>query len=351
LSQPFLIVGLQRSGTTYAASVVGGHPQTSTLGPELRQPFFERGAKTFVGDDATFADVKRTFPALFDAMTLHPEAGDAVAHGAKCAVSSHQEAVALCDCLDTFLPATKVILVTRRDLIASYGSLVRATRSGVWHSWSKQESQRQLRLPPRAFRRYVTMSRATTTRFRTLSERHDLLELCYEEHICTGQAPAKLFEFLGLEPAEPTWVTLQKLNPPADSYVRNHAKLQRLLDTMPEVSTAQEAAMAAEARRLHANQLSPTYLLGRALEHALQRRIADALRDIEHAVPKQIPSGSPHLCARLCAVLDAYGDDAAPARSASEQIAAAFVGNQTFAEERAKERARIARAPQRLVPR
>lgn len=308
MTRRFLIVGLQRSGTTFAAATVGGHPQTQMLAPELRQDFFDLGVQRFVSGEATFDVVRDTYPRLFDAVT--GGAADVVARGAKTAVAGHGEALSVCDCLQTFLTDVRVVLVTRRDLIASCGSLLRARRSGVWHSWSGGASERPIRIAPRALRRYVEDARAAVQRFRRLRDTHEVLELSYEDDVCGGKAHERLFDFLGLESVDPTWVHLKKLNPDPRSYIKNHSRLVRALAALPEAG-ADEEARRAEARRGEASRTLPApFLLGRAAFLAGQGRPSDAIADLRRALAHADAAQRPFPLAQAYAALEAAAGDA-----------------------------------------
>lgn len=337
MTRRLLIVGLQRSGTTFAAATVAGHPQVTALAPELRHNFFSLGVQDFVAGEATFETVQETYPRLFDAMTTNGGGGDVRVRAAKTAVASHAESVAVCDCLDPFLPDMAVVLVTRRDLIASCGSLVRAQRSGVWHSWAGRSPSGSTRIPTRLFRRYAQMARATVQRFRTLAASHDFLELSYEDDICTGKAHSRLFEFLELEQVEPSWVKLQKLNPDARSYISNYDKLERVLATLPDVDPERESALASTLRRTRSRELSTPFLLGRAAFQAGVGRVQQALDDLQQAMAHADAPNRTHELAKTYAALEAAGA-AESSRSLLDRIDQVCGNNPSSLQARATQR-------------
>lgn len=343
MTRRFLIVGLQRSGTTFAAATVGGHPRAHLLAPELRQDFFDLGVQRFVAGEATFDVVRASYPPLFDAVTRGD--GEALAHGAKTAVAGHAEAVAVCDCVQTFLPNVQVVLVTRRDLIASCGSLMRAQRSGVWHSWSGGATDRPLRIPSRGLRRYVEDARAAVQRFRRLRETHDVLELHYEDDVCGGSAHERLFDFLGLEQISPAWVHLQKLNPEPQSYIRNHARLTRQLAAMPEMSLDREQQLADARRREAARALPAPFLLGRAAFLAGAGRNEDALADFRQALARDDAKQRPFPLADAYAALESAveGDERSALEVLLTDIDASCGDNPSFLKARGTQRARRGR--------
>ena len=282
------------------------------LGPELRLPFYNSGLQTFVANEAPFEKVQEAYPRMFDAVTTSANKPEARIRGAKTAVATHEEAVAVCDCLNHYFSDFKVILVVRRDLVASCGSLAKATRSGVWHSWAGRSPNGKIKIPRDQFLNYANTARSVIHRFRTLSERHDVLELSYEDDVCGGDAHTKLFDFLGLDHLDPTWVNIQKLNADAHSYIENYTKLETELAAMPAVTAETEEDQAAAIRRRHARELPAAFLLGRAAEHAKNQRWALACSDLEQALEHEDATRRTHQVAKTYAALETADHDASP---------------------------------------
>ncbi len=337
----FLILGLQRSGTTYAAAAVRGHPQASMLGPELKQEFYGAGMQGFVSGEATFDEVQRAYPRIFDAMTS-PNARDGVrSWGAKSAVATYTEAVLMCDCLDQFFPDVKVVLVTRDDAVASYGSLERAKSSGVWHSFAGGAQSGAIRLAPRRFRDYLELRELVTHRFRTLAHGRPFLELRYEQDVTSGEAPAKLFEFLGLDPVEPDWIRIAKLNPEARDYIKNHDKLLAVAASRSPLGEAEEARRAAAVRREHARGQTAAFLLGLATDHAVHERWARAAETLDAALAREDAPYRPYEMAGAYAALEAAeAADCPDAAALLARVESACGANAAFLQTRATRRER-----------
>lgn len=341
MTKRFLILGMQRTGTTFVSACAHGHPQTTMLAPELRQNFFGVGLQDFVAGQGSFEHVRDTFPRLFDAMTIPADVDAPRANGAKTAIVTHEEAVAICDCLDQFFPDMAIVLVTRADLVASCGSQLRARKSGVWHSWAGSSPAGTIRIPPRTFRRYVRTARLIEQRFRRLADTHELLELRYEEDVCGGAAHEKLFAFLGLEPTDPTWVKTQKLNPDAQRYIRNYDHLQRMLAASANVPVAEEEAEAARVRERLAGEQTSAYLLGRAADHAHGGRWARGVEDLRHALTHGDAVQRTFLIAKTYAAFEAGDGQRHPQiPQMLARIDAACGDNPTFRQLRAAERER-----------
>ncbi|MFN3242542.1 MAG: hypothetical protein ACE37K_13650 [Planctomycetota bacterium] len=344
MSKRFLILGMQRTGTTFVAACAGGHPQASMLGPELRQGFFGVGMQDFVAGQGTFANVRETFPRLFDALTGADQRPDTRIQGAKTAIVTHEEAVVICDCLEQFFPDILVVLVTRADLVASCGSQLRARRSGVWHSWSGRSPTGTLRIPPRTFRRYVREARLIERRFRALAATHRMLELSYEQDVCGGRAHEQLFAFLGLDVVEPSWVGIQKLNPDANRYIRNHDRLQQLLRRCPVVDPAEEQAAAQAVRARLATDQSTAYLLGRAADLAASGHLERGVRDLQLALQRRDAAPQTFLMAKVHAAFEHPDAAAHPdTQPLLAHIEAGCGDNPTFLLQRAGERERAGR--------
>lgn len=136
----------------------------------------------------------------------------------------------------------KVILTVRDDWVAQLGSLMRAKRTGVWHSWVRADRRdiHSFSIEPNAFIEYANRCSRLPARMRELGESHDLLELSYEEDILAG-APAsfqQVFDFVGIPRVEITRLVSEKVAPPPEDFITNIAELREF-----------EAKVKAEAAR------------------------------------------------------------------------------------------------------
>jgi len=151
----FVILGMQRSGTTVTHVCLSGHPNVSMAADEVfAEPFFTRGLATFTGGKETFQDRKDGYGKLFNLITASKANGSTLAAGFKVAIGNTREAIDVANCLREYFEGTRIILVQRTDLAAQYGSLRRAILSGQWHAWEgeRSRSDHRIELPPDARR-------------------------------------------------------------------------------------------------------------------------------------------------------------------------------------------------------
>lgn len=183
----YMVVGMPRSGTSATHFCLRGHPSISAVKEEVGvDPFLTEGMAAF-----TFEDPGTQNPgvsALFDAMTSIQSVSDPEARGMKLTTGSKALARSFVNGVQEYLPDVRIILVLRRDLVARFGSLVKARKTGVWdgiHDGSVPE----LRLDPHEFAEYAIESYEIRRMLRELEETHAVMELSYEEVILEGDLP------------------------------------------------------------------------------------------------------------------------------------------------------------------
>jgi LPS sulfotransferase NodH len=231
----YLIVGIQRSGTTVLHLALKGHPNVAALNDELKvAPLFTQGIRTFTFGNDTEEEKRRGHAALFDALTSITEGPDTVATGAKCACGSPALARVLVDSLQKHFAHVRIILATRRNLVAQFGSLLAAERSGVWHSWNPEFAGRR---PPEismnrwAFTHYVHRCLDTHAVLQGLHETHSVLTCEYEDYLKDPAAiHSQLFDFVGVPQRDVTWLESMKLVPRPEEYISNYAAMSHLLE-------------------------------------------------------------------------------------------------------------------------
>lgn len=116
-SRPFLIVGMQRSGTSVTLARLASHPQVVVPEEEIAAAFFATAILDRSPRGETRAQRTHSFAEVF----AHVAGGHAGAHatGLKTALPSREHAARLAGCLATHAPALDLIVVRRNDLVAS----------------------------------------------------------------------------------------------------------------------------------------------------------------------------------------------------------------------------------------
>lgn len=233
----YLIIGCPRSGTTALHMAMQGHPSVSTLTDELETtPFFAKGLSSFTCGAESEAEKKGGHIALFDAMTSITAVPENTHRGAKVCARSPEEAAVLVDSLRTYMPGMRVILTIRDDLVAQYGSLRKARRSNVWHSWNPgadTERNKPLKMNGWLFRRYALNTLEVIRTLRTLTKSHHVLECSFERLLAeSDDIYRESFAFLGLEARPVVWLKARKVNPPPADYIHNYNALTRILQPL-----------------------------------------------------------------------------------------------------------------------
>jgi hypothetical protein len=229
----FAIIGAARSGTTVTHSLLCGHPEVSLFGEEIRiREMFGQGSSLFTFQPLRkVAQQKRVTAGLFDVFALSNSSPETRAAGIKCAFGSLEASRLFVNGVKEHFPDMHIILVRRDDLVAQFGSAVRARKTGLYHSWrgSAKPMTDAMRLSKGLFRHYVLETRASLDLIQSLESTHPMLEVSYERDICSGlQYHQKVYRFLGITEMEPVWVQNRKVSPPPEEYISNYAELRRL---------------------------------------------------------------------------------------------------------------------------
>jgi len=229
----YIILGLARSGTTAVHFALKGHPNVSALNDEVNLSFFTEGISSFTQRDDNQKEKNAGYHKLFDALAGVFQDESTMALGMKCVPNSVEAANELVDSLRQHFPELKVVLVNREDLVAQYGSYLRAKSTGEWHSWRKSGDIKDFTVKIRTsrFRAYVTKCKDIYQVLKSLDDSHQVLEFSYEQCFLQGGEPdfSQLFGFIGVPQIEAAWLGSEKVAPPPDLYIKNYAELKKIM--------------------------------------------------------------------------------------------------------------------------
>ena len=230
----YLIVGCGRSGSTLIHLLLKGHPNIAALNDELNvSPFFTKGISTFTFGSDLVKEKNLGFTVLFDAVTSISAEDHTTSHGAKCVCHSPTQAWAVVDTLQKHLKDLKIILTIRNDLVAQYGSLVQAKKSGIYHSWYRGFENRKinkLRINKWLFFTYAINCLDILKVLSELHKTHDVIECLYEDFLVNPASVRKqVFNFLDVPQVDVTWLNSKKVMPDPDKYIENYSEMTSLL--------------------------------------------------------------------------------------------------------------------------
>lgn len=231
MSTRYLILGMQRSGTTAVQDLVAGHPEVSGAREEVSTDFFTRGDSAFYyGPDAP-TETPEMYGRLFDALSRREPEADV--WGMKMAVTYPTQARTIVDGVRRYLPGLRVVLVRRADPLAALASIRRAIRTGAWHNTSGQRVKDvRLKLATVDILNHVADWREINAIFDELEDVFPTLRLEYEADIEQGDLEARtdIFEFIGVSAQLASWLKHRKLSPPLQEYVDNYEAAALLRD-------------------------------------------------------------------------------------------------------------------------
>ncbi|MFM1870971.1 MAG: Stf0 sulfotransferase [Planctomycetota bacterium] len=208
----FLVVGLQRSGTTLVLDYLCGHGQTAVAEDEIHTALFAPGEAA-----------EGEFLGVFDQIAGRTPA--ALAVGMKTAIPTAAHGARLAETLGNQGRSLDLIVVERNDLVAQYGSLRAADETGVWHSQAPRRDRPRsaVRFDETELAAYITDCRAAMAPIHKLASGRRTLHLNYENDLAPGGWTARLCSFLGIDPAFGRAPALRKVAPPPDDYIVDYS--------------------------------------------------------------------------------------------------------------------------------
>lgn len=227
----FLVVGMQRSGTTVTWSQMRQHPDIAMFGNELHASFFS----TTILDRALDGETRDQRTTSLQAMVelLARPAATTRAVGLKTALPSAEYTARLVGCLLTHGSDFDIIAVRRRDLVAQLGSIRRAVASGQWHRQAKNHTTSTARvcIGDRELVDYVQDCIDSQRLLEQLAKQRRVTFLDYDDDIVTGQDWGRICDFLELPAGSRPTPQLAKVAPPASEYIEDYDRLQRIMAT------------------------------------------------------------------------------------------------------------------------
>jgi hypothetical protein len=228
----YIVIGPGRSGTTVTHLLLRGHPDVAAVSDELRaKAIFDEGLNYFASGKLHGDELVEGRRGIMDLFFNLCGGDQAVCSGVKFAVVTAHEAEVIVNYLQSELKDVKVIITSRDDVLAQYASLVKARKTGHWHSWTAnaEKAATTVRLNRYEYSSYYKDNQRILESLRSLKETHDCIEINFEADLMSGTAyQAKLFKFLGLRELEPDWLKSKKVSPPAEEYVQNYQQIKNL---------------------------------------------------------------------------------------------------------------------------
>lgn len=232
----YIIVGPQRSGTTFIHSGLREHPRISALNGEVSiEKFFERNLNIFVnGNEGSFTgkESENKHLKLFDLLSNLEDKTNPLAVGLKCAVSSYAQIDILLEKIREHYPLVRLIIINRTNVLDQFVSLERAKQYGYWHSTHQGQPSENLilNLKEKAFINFFYNHKKVLEGLDHLANSFQTLKLNYEHDILqNGNFIFKdIFTYLEVPIINPTWVKMEKLNSVREDQLTNLPKIKNL---------------------------------------------------------------------------------------------------------------------------
>ena len=226
----YIIIGQARSGTTVIHLFLKGHPHVSALNDEVKiTQLFEKGISAYTFGSDLPSEKNRATRKIYDLLALLNADAATKAAGIKCAVGTVEQAKVFVEQIKATFSDVNIILIVREDVLAQFGSMLRAKKTGKFHSWRKEnkKSPSSITIDHGRYSQYLLSNIEIVDLLRSLKQTNNFLEISYEKDILIGQEYCKkLYDFLELDYIKPTWLNSNKVAPPPNKYIANYDKLK-----------------------------------------------------------------------------------------------------------------------------
>lgn len=222
----FLIVGLQRSGTTFLHKSLFSHPDIGVMTDELHPLFFLKNpVNMYSFGNCTDEEVNSGHMKVLDALTssnMYKVGGAKV-----CTTTNFRIAERIVNGIKNNLMGVKIIHVERSSLLNQYISLQTAKRTKRFHSWDKQHNEcSQYKIRKSKFARYVYNCININHLCDSLKNDFDYIKINYE--VLSSQYAktiSSLYDFFGISHKEPVQRSKKVIKDPS-SLVSNFDEMK-----------------------------------------------------------------------------------------------------------------------------
>ncbi|MEO0451720.1 MAG: sulfotransferase [Pseudomonadota bacterium] len=233
-SKRFLVVGMQRSGTTVVHQVISGHSRITTTPREVSPKLFYDFCDAYFNTNRNLFTARERSPESNKAQILaglfETIASSGVSAsveeciGLKVATGMAAEAKKMVDAILEHAPELHIIHVERKDVVAACASFSFAEENRRFQIHEGEELPTpKIEIEREFLLQYIVNWKRINAEFERLSDLKHYSKISFEAEIASGQIQngEKLFDFLGLEPEPVEWVTLQKSLPSKQDTVTN----------------------------------------------------------------------------------------------------------------------------------
>lgn len=229
----FIVIGIPRSGTSVSYNSILEHTEVSGVNDEvITRYFFESPLSKFTFGNNLQIEEERSYQKLFDAICSLNTNGKTKAIGMKVTIATPRDATILVAALKKRLPSVKVIWVKRENLIALFGSFIRAQKTKIHHSIQQTKlssnTNSRVKIPKAKFIKFLLDEFEINKELEKLKETHNLLEFFYEKDVMAGNYE-KIIEFLDLNKEGPIDSALKKVAPNPERYISNYKKTEKVM--------------------------------------------------------------------------------------------------------------------------
>ena len=242
--QRFLVVGMQRSGTTLVHQLIAGHPDVFTHSREASTRLFtDFGAHYFNTDAGLFptdhgplnpVDADALLRMYFDVAVSHGgQPPEGAVRGLKIAIGYAKAAERFVEIVRHHFTDLFIVLVKRTDPVAACASFAFASKTGRFQVFQgDDEPFQRLKISREYLLRYIWNWSKINSSLDRLKELPNFLPISYEDDVLTQKllSGTEVFEFLKVPQKQVNWISLKKsLASPKDT-IQNFDEVAEVAD-------------------------------------------------------------------------------------------------------------------------
>ena len=225
-----LVVGTQRSGTTFIHKLLKSHENVEGIGDETKAVhLFQKGVETFTFNSLNNDEVYKGNRELLKSLAHINKTEKTQCSVLKVALGKEQHAEFVLNSVRLFYDFLYVIHIQRNDLVAQYGSEIRKSITKQAHSWSNsKKSVSKLKLNKRRYISYANRMININLKLHDLKETNQYLSIEYDELFNSNHLKKKISNFLGVNYEGFGLPDTNKVSPKPQDYIINYDKLNNL---------------------------------------------------------------------------------------------------------------------------
>jgi len=233
-----IVLGPNRSGTTYVHNLLMGHPEVSGIQEEIKiDPIFTKGISTFTYGNESIQDNSNGFVALFDALSFMNKKNNTKCGFIKIAILNPYYLEQFIHTYKVYLKDIKMVITLREDILAQYASQLRKDKTKIVTINNSNDSKNKdvkVKVNKNKLKKYV-YNMIYMQKLILANLKDNVLFISYEKDILSDnfKLPEMLFSYIGVEQnINVSWQNQYKVSPAPEDYIYNYNNIREYYNTL-----------------------------------------------------------------------------------------------------------------------